>query len=159
MFDKIKSMLGIRPQPAPIVVTVGGGDGSNYGDVPYGFFRVLLQDGKESLGYNDPPREYTGPSVADPEKMVTRMVPTPFGIAFNVGETVVVGGRRITLDVPRDTLPVVRLEYAAPTPGAARLPNGDHIIDTDAMGDSGDADWDGDPASAARASDINKGMW
>lgn len=69
-------------------------------ELPTGFFRVITADGTEGLGYND------GPG-------------SPWGHALNVGSTVVVANRRVS--VPRQEgesmqdaiakLPVVRLSF------------------------------------------------
>jgi hypothetical protein len=114
--DTIKSFIA-PPEPALKVISVNSA--SNYEELPQGFFQVVTASGKKSLGYNGS------------------------FLAWEVGATVVDGGRRITLDVPREQLPIVNLNFQRQTDGV-QVVGGHSFIDTDALESfSGEVAWEG----------------
>jgi len=74
------------------------------------------------------------------------------------GPTVLVGSKRITLQVPegktleevKAALPLYQLPYQAQVPGEHRIGN-TRLIDTDAMGWDGETGWDGAPPTGIPA--------
>ena len=94
LFSRLKESI-LRTEPLPTAVRVISVTGSNdYTELPQGFFRVETASGKASLGYN-----------------------CPAFLSWNVGTTVVVGRERVTLSVPREELPLVKLNFRQPTQG------------------------------------------
>ena len=116
-FSSIKGMLQQQRSAVSSFVTVKGT--ADYSELPQGFFRVEFASGRKALGYKGS------------------------FISFDCGNTVV-DGERITLTVPRETLPVVKLNFSKPTPGVLQQVGGASVVDTDALdGDNGDVVWDG----------------
>jgi len=114
LLSNVKNIFTTQP---PVVSYSGG---TNYEELPLGFFRVLTASGKESLGY----RGATG------------------FLCWTVGETVVDGGSRVTLSVPREFLPLVRLSFRSQS--ADQEVGGVRIIDTDSLGGwNGEVAYDG----------------
>lgn len=115
-FNSVKSMLQPPSQATPSITFITGVD--SYGELPQGFFRVETASGTKSLGYKGS------------------------FVCFDCGETVV-DGQRITLAVPRESLPVVRLNFARQTEGVQQV--GLHsVVETDALeADDGAVVWDG----------------
>jgi hypothetical protein len=115
-FRSVKNMLQPQQRSAVSFITVTSTD--NYGELPQGFFRVEAASGRKSLGYKGS------------------------FVSFDCGNTVV-DGERITLTVPRESLPVVKLNFARQTEGVQQV--GSHsVVDTDALdGDNGAVVWDG----------------
>jgi hypothetical protein len=101
--DKLKPSIS-RTQPSIIFVT--GTD--NYGELPQGFFNVECASGKKSLGYNGS------------------------FLCWEVGSTVVDGGKRIAAPENRADLPTVRLNFQQTTAGAQHV-GGQTLIETDSM--------------------------
>jgi len=93
--------------------------GTNYEELPLGFFRVETATNKESLGY----RNTTG------------------WLSWNCGETVVDGDNRVTLSVPRESLPLVRLNFRGQSAGT--VVGDQRIIDTDDLSWNGEVEYDG----------------
>jgi hypothetical protein len=110
LLNSVKSIFKV--EEAPFIVVAGT---MNYGEIPLGFFRVETASGKESLGY----KGATG------------------WLSWDCGETVVDGGSRVTLSVPRDSLPLVKLNFKSASAGQEI--GGLRVIDTDTLG------WDGVP--------------
>jgi hypothetical protein len=96
-------------------ITVTGTD--NYGELPEGFFRVEAASGRKSLGYKGS------------------------FVSFDCGNTVV-DGQRITLTVPRESLPVVKLNFSKPTEGV-QLVGSHSVVDTDTLERDNGVVWDG----------------
>ena len=116
-FSSVKNMLRPPSQATPAITFITGVE--SYGELPQGFFRVEFASGRKALGYKGS------------------------FISFDCGNTVV-DGERITLTVPRETLPVVKLNFSKPTPGVLQQVGGASVVDTDALdGDNGDVVWDG----------------
>jgi hypothetical protein len=114
-FNSVKSMLQPPSQASPSITFITGVD--SYGELPQGFFRVQSASGKESLGYNGS------------------------FLCWDCGNTVV-DGKRITLAVPRESLPVVRLNFSKRTEGVQQVGSGT-IIETDSLEpDNGAVVWD-----------------
>jgi hypothetical protein len=115
--NKVVSMLQPKQPSAIRVVNVTSLD---FSELPNGFFRVRTLSGKESLGYN-----------------------CLSFLSWDVGETVVDAGKRITLSVPRAELPIVNLSFSRQQQGVQQI-GGCSIIDTEALdGDSGAVVWAG----------------
>lgn len=107
-----------EPSPAPLVVTVNSG--ADYENLPIGFFNVIAQSGRESLGYNGG------------------------FLSWNVGATVVDGGQRVTLSVPKNELPAVLLNFQRPIQdGVTHQIGGATIIDTEALDTDEPVVWSG----------------
>ncbi len=120
VLDVVKSIL--RPQATALkAIDVSGS--VNYAELPLGFFRVETASGKKSLGYS-----------------------CPTLLSWDVGTTVVVGGNRITLDVPQEQLPLVRLNFQSQAAGVQQV-GGHSIIDTERLDG-----WDGEVAYEGSAS-------
>lgn len=119
-FDRL-----FKPSPAlrkatPSIFTINSTN--DYTELPQGFFRVLTASGKTLLGYNGS------------------------FLAWEVGPTVVDGGKRITLSVPMEELPLVKLHFANQEQGVQRV-GGVGIIDTDSLDENdGTVGWNGMPA-------------
>jgi hypothetical protein len=120
LFSKLKASI-LRTEPQPTAVRVISVTGSNdYAELPQGFFRVEAASGKTSLGYN-----------------------CPAFLCWDVGPTVVVGRERITLAVPREELPLVKLNFRSPTAGMQQV-GSMGIVDTDSLdGNDGSVGYDG----------------
>jgi flagellar basal body rod protein FlgG len=114
--ETIKSFLA-PSSPAMRVVTVNSP--VDYAALPQGFFNVVTHSGKVSLGYNGS------------------------FVSWNVGETVVDGGRRVTLSVPKSELPTVRLNFQKPTQDGAQHVGGVTVLDTDALEEDSAVVWTG----------------
>lgn len=120
MFSNLLSVL--RPAPQPTTIRVVSVDGpTDYAELPQGFFRVETASGKASLGYN-----------------------CPAFLCWDVGTTVVVGRERITLSVPREELPLVKLKFKQPTYGVQQV-GSVGILDTDNIDHDGSVVWAGSP--------------
>jgi len=114
MFESIKELL--RP-PAKQSIIVSSP--SNYEDLPQGFFTCETACGRTTLGYNGS------------------------FVAWECGTTVVDGGKRITLDVPRESLPVVKLNFTRQTQGFQHI-GGNTVVDTTMLdGDPEPVSWEG----------------
>jgi hypothetical protein len=50
MFESIKALFIEAPKPTAKLVTITGAD--NYSELPKGFFNVVTNSGRTSLGYN-----------------------------------------------------------------------------------------------------------
>lgn len=111
--DTFKEVFNLAP-PSPTTKLITINSAVDYAELPRGFFRVETASGRETLGYK-------GPSF----------------LSWEVGETVVDGGKRITLDRPRTELPIVRLDFRQEDARVHRV-GGLNVIDTDSL-DS----WDG----------------
>jgi hypothetical protein len=121
LFSKLKASI-LRTEPLPTAVRVISVAGPHdYTELPQGFFRVETASGKASLGYN-----------------------CPAFLSWNVGTTVVVGHERITLSVPREELPLVRLNFKQPTYGVQQV-GSVGILDTDNIDHDGSVEWAGSP--------------
>jgi len=116
--DVVKSILNLEP-PRPTTKLIVVNSSANYADLPTGFFRVRTVSGRETLGYNGS------------------------FLAWEVGETVVDGARRVTLSVPRAELPLVELDFRQNT----QTVMGHSVIETDT--DDCDVNWCGAPPSSA----------
>jgi hypothetical protein len=115
---------------------------ADYSKLPYGFFRVRRAEGREFLGYNDPPYVFT--EFDEKGNAHQREVASTFGFKFEVPEMLTIGGRTVKLDMRRSALPLVRLNYRVLPAGTARL--GDYtVFDTEAQRGvwDGDTAWDG----------------
>src|ERR1700687_3148918 len=110
LFSRLKPSV-LRTQSTSNIITVSGS--GDYSELPQGFFRVEAASGKTSLGYN-----------------------CPAFLCWDVGPTVVVGRERITLSVPREELPLVRLNFKQQTAGVTQV-GSTGIIDTDALDNDG----------------------
>ena len=106
------------PQPAAKVVSITSA--VQFEELPKGFFRCRTASGKESLAYNGN------------------------FLAWEVGETVVDGGRRVTLSVPRESLPIVNLNFGKQQPGIQQI-GSTGIIDSDVLDGETGVVWDGAP--------------
>jgi hypothetical protein len=116
-FSSVKNMLQPQQRSTVGFITVTSTD--NYGELPPGFFRVECASGRKALGYKGG------------------------FVSFDCGETVV-DGQRITLSVPRESLPVVKLNFSKPTDGVFKQVGGASVVDTDALeADDGAVVWDG----------------
>lgn len=118
-FDRL-----FKPRPAlqratPSTFTVTSTN--DYTELPQGFFRVETASGAKSLGYN-----------------------CPAMLCWQVGTTVVVGSKRITLDKPLDELPLVKLHFAKQEEGIQRV-GGVGVIDTDSLDGGTSVVWAGSP--------------
>jgi hypothetical protein len=103
--DTVKSILQLEPpKPTMKLITMTGG--ADYAELPQGFFNVEGASGRKTLGFN-----------------------CPSFLCWEVGETVVVGRDRVTLDKPRSELPTVRLNFRNQTDEIG----GHGIIDTDTL--------------------------
>ncbi len=124
MFETFSELFKPRQalrKATPSILTVSGTN--DYTELPQGFFRVETASGKKSLGFN-----------------------CLSFLSWQVGTTVVVGGKRITLDKPLDELPLVKLHFANQEQGIQRV-GGVGIIDTDVLDESdGTVGWNGTPA-------------
>lgn len=118
MFDKLKALFQTPSTSTTFART--SGEASVYDNLPSGFFIVETANGKQSLGYYDPQTKHH---------------------EWPVGTTVVVGGRRITLD-PDANLPTVKLAFMREQPGVTRVSNR-RLLDTDSMDWDGEVKWDG----------------
>jgi hypothetical protein len=119
MFSNLLSALRTEPQPTAIrVISVTGP--TDYSELPQGFFRVVTASGKEGLGYNGA------------------------FLCWDVGTTVVVGRERITLSVPREELPLVKLNFRKQQDGVVQV-GSVGVIDTDSIGGDGSVSWTGSP--------------
>ena len=118
LFSRLKPSV-LRTQSTSNIITVSGS--GDYSELPQGFFRVEAASGKTSLGYN-----------------------CPAFLCWDVGPTVVVGRERITLSVPREELPLVRLNFKQQTAGVTQV-GSTGIIDTDALDNDGSVEWAGSP--------------
>jgi hypothetical protein len=117
LFSKLKPSV-LRTQSTSSIFTVSGSQ--DYAELPQGFFRVDAASGKKSLGYN-----------------------CPAFLCWDVGPTVVVGRERITLSVPREELPLVKLNFRQQTNGVQQV-GSVGILDTDALdGNDGSVVWTG----------------
>ncbi len=127
MFDKLKSLFQPQQRSDMSFITVTGAE--DYSELPQGFFRVETASGKESLGYKFTNGEYS----------------------WRVGETVVDGLERVTLAVPRESLPLVKLpNFSSPMAGEHNI-GGHRIIDTDSMPGEFDGETGYDGVNAPRA--------
>ncbi len=124
-FDALKSLINLAPSsPAMKVVTITST--ADEAEVPFGFFNVACLSGRESLGYK----------FKDGSR------------SWQVGTTVVDGGQRITLSVPRSDLPTVKLNFQRPQGDGVQHIAGSSIIDTDSLDSDSTVTWDGaEPAS------------
>jgi len=114
--DTLKSIIHLAPSsPATKVVTITSAE--NYGEIPQGFFRVETASGRQLLGYSGG------------------------FLCFNCGPTVVDGGKRVTLNVPRSELPLVKLNFRRADGAQHTL--GHTLIDTDALDGDGVIGWQG----------------
>src|SRR5260370_39537013 len=121
--DTIKSFL---TPPAPALKVISVNSASNYEELPQGFFRVITARSVESLGYNGT------------------------FLCWSVGETVVDGGKRITLSVPRAELPIVNLSFTRLQPGVQQI-GGHLLLHTDELeGYAGTVGWEGAKPSHGR---------
>jgi hypothetical protein len=119
LFSRLKESI-LRPEPQPTTIRVISVTGpSDYAELPQGFMRVVAASGKATLGYN-----------------------CPAFLCFEVGTTVVVGRERVTLSVPREELPLVRLNFKRASVGASL-----GVIDTDELDSDGSVTWAGAPPS------------
>jgi hypothetical protein len=120
LFSRLKASI-LRTEPLPTAVRVISVTGSNdYAELPQGFFRVEAASGKKSLGYN-----------------------CPAFLCWDVGPTVVVGRDRITVSVPREELPLVKLNFGKQD-SVQQVVGGRGIIDTDLLdGNDGAVTWAG----------------
>jgi hypothetical protein len=117
MFDSIKAFF---QSPTPPLKVISITSSVNYAEVPQGFFRVEAASGKSSLGYN-----------------------CPVFLCWDVGPTVVVGRERVTLSVPREELPLVKLNFKSPAAGVQQVGSAG-VIDTDSLdGVDGSVGYDG----------------
>ena len=117
LFSKLKPSV-LRTQSTSTIITVSRSH--DYAELPQGFFRVEAASGKKSLGFN-----------------------CPTFLCWEVGPTVVVGRERITLSVPREELPLVKLNFR-PQDSVRQIVGGHGIIDTDALdGNDGSVTWSG----------------
>jgi len=115
MFDTLKSFL--QPQrSAGTIITVNSP--VNYEEIPKGFFNVETASGNKSLGYRGS------------------------FLAWRVGETVVDGGSRVTLSVPRSELPTVVLNFQKAAQGAQHV-GGVTVLDTDVLEEDSAVVWTG----------------
>lgn len=115
--NSVKSLL--RTEPQATVITITSTD--DYSEAPVGFFNVETASGTKSLGYKGS------------------------FLCWNCGTTVVDGSRRVTLDVPRESLPTVKLDFQRATEGVQHI-GGASIIETDALdGDTSTVAWAGTP--------------
>jgi len=119
---------------------------SEYHKIPNGWFRILLANKKERLGYKPAPivvqeKDEKGRVVSE------QQIASPFGIMFGVRECINLGGREIVLDQPRRKLPLVRLNYfASSSAGLARI-GGTLVMDTEQVRQPDGFDFDtSDPA-------------
>jgi hypothetical protein len=111
---------------------------NNLRELPEGFFNVVTASGKKSLGYNSPPMEMMLPDI---HGVIRKALVDAGGFrTFDCGETVVVRGKRVTLDKKRDELPTVKLEYKSDNTGR-------RFIETDAD-DYEPVSWGGEPPSS-----------
>jgi hypothetical protein len=113
--ETIKSFLA-PSSPAMRVVSINSA--VDYNAVPFGFFNVRAND-KESLGYRGG------------------------FLAWRVGETVVDGGSRVTLSVPRSELPTVVLNFQKPAPDGVQRVAGCSVVDTDTLDGDTAVTWAG----------------
>lgn len=119
MFDSIKAFFQ-APSAAVRVITINSS--VNYAELPQGFFRVEAASGKTSLGYN-----------------------CPAFLCWDVGPTVVVGRDRITLAVPREQLPLVKLNFKQASSYGVQQVGSVSIVDTDTLDDDDSVVWAGSP--------------
>jgi len=115
--DTIKSFLA-PSSPAMRVVSINSA--VDYNAVPFGFFNVRANE-KESLGYRGS------------------------FLAWRVGETVVDGGSRVTLSVPRYELPTVVLNFQKAAQDGAQHVGGCTVIDSDTLDGDTAVTWAGQP--------------
>jgi hypothetical protein len=116
--DVVKNILNLEP-PKPALKLVVVNSFANHSELPTGFFRVRTVSGRETLGYNGS------------------------FLAWEVGETVVDGAKRVTLSIPRAELPLVELDYRSQ---GSNVVKGHSIVETDT--DGGDVNWTGAPPSS-----------
>lgn len=120
MLNTLKSLF--QPQRSnTTLVTVSGP--VDYESIPKGFFNVETASGKKTLGYRGN------------------------FLSWKVGETVVDGAERITLTVPREELPTVRLNYQRQQYGDVQI-GGCRVIDTDSLDADGTVVWAGEKPSS-----------
>jgi hypothetical protein len=113
MFERIKTLFDREPpRPKMGLISISSFDPE---EMPLGFFNVETASGRKSLGYRG------GFS------------------SYDVGETVVDGGKRITLDKKREELPTVKLPY-----GQHQSAGGHTVLDTESLeSNDGEVSWDG----------------
>jgi hypothetical protein len=116
--DVMKSILNLDPpKPTMELITVRSFAPD---ELPEGFFNVVTASGKKSLGYRGG------------------------FVSWDVGETVVDGAKRLTLDKPRSDLPTVKLEF-----GQSNVAGGFKVIDTDTLDtDNSEVNWAGAPPAS-----------
>ena len=116
--DVVRNILNLEP-PKPATRLVVVSSSANYSELPTGFFRVRAASGRETLGYNGS------------------------FLAWEVGETVVDGAKRVTLDKSRAELPLVELNFRSQ---CSETVMGHSFIETDT--DGGEVSWGGMPPSS-----------
>jgi hypothetical protein len=117
--DVLKDTLNLVPL-APTTKIIIISSGANYAELPQGFFRVETRSGKQTLGYNGG------------------------FLSWDAGDTVVDGGRRITLDTPKAELPLVKLNFSKQRADGIQQVGGRGLVDTDVLDDNdGTVAWAG----------------
>lgn len=119
--ETIKSFLA---PSSPAMKTVTINSGADYAELPQGFFNVIALSRQISLGYNGG------------------------FLSWNVGETVVDGGRRVSLGVPKGELPTVRLNFQKPTQDGSQFVGGVTVVDTDTLESDSAVTWTGQKVRA-----------
>jgi hypothetical protein len=104
MLDKLKAFFQPKQRSTTFIEVSGAIDLNN---LPQGFFNVITASGKETLGF----RGRTGTS-------------------FNCGTTIVDGAERHSLSIPRDQLPVVRLNFSSQQSDGVQQVRGHRLLDT-----------------------------
>jgi hypothetical protein len=111
----------LKPKRSSSITFVEVGGALDYSAIPRGFFQVITASGKESLGYRG---TFT---------------------TFDCGTTVVDGKERHSLSIPRDQLPIVKLNFSSQQSDGTQTVRGVKLMDTADLGEQFSGDFIFDP--------------